>query len=187
MCAMRRAVAALLVLTAVLVSSCSLHHDARIVGIGGDPVGGAGLGDSHPHQPYLDDSIVICLDRPGTATITKVAPIHPWNGLTVDDFAAVPRVVDGDLDTPTGSTIADVTTVPSATVTQKCPHETEGTVEGAQYGYTLFVQYSKPTDDAAWDNGVRVYYRSGGRSYTTDLHFQFGLCTEAATGEPCGA
>jgi hypothetical protein len=61
-------------------------------------------------------------------------------------------------------------------VTQKCPPSSETGTDGAQYGYTLFVQFSKPKDQSAWDDGVRVYYTSGGHSYSTDLHFRVVLC-----------
>ncbi len=169
--------------TVVLASGCSaFRHDARIVGYGGDPVGAGGLSETKSHHPYLLNDIEICLDRPGDAFITDVTPINPQNGLTITNFAAVPRIyVNGGQMTDTGDTIADVTATPSREVTQACPPATETGTDGAQYGYTLFVQYTKPDDRSAWDDGIRVAYTSAGHHYTTDMHFQFALCT---TGDP---
>jgi hypothetical protein len=184
---MRRVIAPALAVFVVLVSGCSVfRHDARIVGYDG---GAIGITDSQPHQPYLSNDLVICLDRPGTAMITKIDPLNSHNGLTVNAFAAVPRVaVNGDINIPSGSTIADVTSAPSFTVTQKCPPVTETPTDGAQYGYTLFVQFSKPSDGSAWDDGVRVFYTSGGHSYTTDLHSRVALCTAGEdVGELCAS
>jgi len=169
--------------TVVLASGCSVfRHDAHIVGYGGDPIGAGGLAETKSHYPYLLNDIVICLDRPGDAFITDVTPINPQNGLTVTNFAAMPRIyMNGGLTTGSGNTIADVTPTPSREVTQACPPDTETGTDGAQYGYTLFVQYIKPDDRSAWDDGIRVAYTSAGHHYTTDLHFQFALCTK---GDP---
>jgi hypothetical protein len=181
---MRRAVIVLLAVVVLssgygLVSGCgALRRDPHIVGYGGDQAGAMGITDAKSHQPYLSNDMVICLDRPGDAFITDVVPLRPRNGLTVTAFAAVPRIaMNGGITTETGSTIADVTSTPSREVTQKCPPATEKGLDGAQYGYTLMVQFMKPDDRSAWDDGVRLSYTSSGRRYSTDLHFQVALCT----------
>jgi hypothetical protein len=103
--------ASLIVMTCLAgsLAGCSsmpwTEHDAQLY----SPVNGqVGEGQSglKPDDKLSIGDIPVCLDKPGSVTITKVEPVGAMNGMTVVAFA-VRTIPDGT--TPMGAAIGDLT------------------------------------------------------------------------------
>ncbi|PZF86478.1 hypothetical protein [Jiangella anatolica] len=142
-----------------------------------------GIFDTRPGQPYAFEEMTLCLDEPGSAVITDVAPIEPAGGFEVLDFSVQPPN-QGDsrnyLAEPTerlaaGGYPADGPMV----VDGVCPDDRTGE-GGTAFNLGIEVAYSAP--DAGTARGFRVTYESGGESLTVVRPFAISLCT-APMGE----
>jgi len=142
-------------------------------------------------SPYSLGDLTICLDRPGSVTITKVEPRNPYGGLAVDTFAVIPnpqeRGEDGFTDQPKALANLGIQTNQPAIVDHPCPPTTaEPDPNGEPQSKSLLLQFSKPTGKTAGDDGLIVKYVSDGQAHTLTIDFTVILCAaDDTTTEHC--
>ncbi|WP_432932739.1 hypothetical protein ACQPZZ_15770 [Microbispora sp. CA-135349] len=135
------------------------------------------LPDTLAHRPYSLGGWNMCLDRPGSATITKVEPIRPYNDIVIQAFSSRPHAGPG-----LGNAEKPLTELGfparSPAVTTVCDENDPHT--------ELALQYGKTRDDSAGAEGVRITYTSAGRRHTVDFHLRVLLCAPDDPVERCG-
>jgi hypothetical protein len=154
----------------------------RLIAPGFQGPAGVALPDIEAGSPYSLGDLTICLDRPGSVTITNVEPRNPYGGRAVDAFAVIPnpleRGEDDFTDVPKSLADLGVQTAAPAVVDHPCPNsETlEPDPAGEPRSRSLLRQFSKPTDETAGDDGLVIKYRSGEQSSVLTLAFSVILC-----------
>ncbi len=168
-----------LVLAPALTSGCGAF-DPRLVVSGGSgadgPVGIVVLHDTVAHRPYSLGGWDMCLDRPGSATITSVEPIRPYNDIVVQAFSSRPHTgpMLGNAEKPLTELGFPARGPAVTTVCEESDLHTE-----------LALQYGKTRDDSAGAEGVRITYTSAGRRHTVDFHLRVLLCAPGTPAERC--
>jgi hypothetical protein len=173
------------VLLATCLAACGrtrVHHAAQIVAPG---FTGAGVAypNSHEGTPYVFGDIILCLNKPGLVTLTSVEPVEARNGIRIDDFAVIPNGMEsgeGGYD-DNSVPIARIAPQPArpATMRYACPADfnPDHAVAVPQM-VALLLQYSKTTDLTASSTGVKVHYKTGGRSEWISLPWEVTLCAK---------
>lgn len=111
------------------------------------------LANVKPGQDGTFGSMVVCLDKPGSVTITGVKPVDPQGGIRIDEFGVRPWTHLGILF-KLGNLEANHFH-PGRTVDVVCNKKT-----GA--GYELAVAISRPSGAPAGMGGVVINYTSDG-------------------------
>jgi len=142
--------------------------------------------------PYTLGGMIFCITRPGTVTITKVAPYRPSGGLVVQDFAFVPDPYQAG-----GSTFYEQQGSIAQFSEQSSPYHLQDSVDRASTSRVcprdpnaptppglddmLYVQVARVTSQTASDKGIVVSYTSGGRHFADVFDWTSRLCVE---GDP---
>lgn len=140
--------------------------------------GARGIFDTRPGQPYAFEEMTLCLDEPGSAVVTEVAPIEPAGGFEVLRFAVLPigeRVHTNQLEEPVDRLAAAGYPVDGPMVVDDvCPDDQTG--EGGTV-FTLGVEVTYSASVAGTTSGFLVTYESGGETLTVVRPFGVSLCT----------
>ncbi|TDC46943.1 hypothetical protein E1212_25630 [Jiangella ureilytica] len=138
---------------------------------------GRGIYDARPGQPYAFEEMTLCLDEPGSAVVTKVAPIDPLGGFEVLGFSVRPAGHGrhaNDLEQPTDRLAAAGYPADGPMVVDDvCPDDQTG--EGGTI-FNLGVEVTYSATDAGTASGFLVTYESGGESLTVVRPFGVSLC-----------
>jgi hypothetical protein len=158
-----------LVLCAVLalsgLAACSTGAAEPTLQVAGDqgPVF-VGAGFVGPHQPVAFGSIILCLDRPGTATIREVTLIDVHGSIHLDAFGIRANPFpNGDLGIGTArSRLVDLGFDPAAprVVDTACPAPGETDTWAGGSELALETSYDDPSDPG-WAGSIEVLYDVG--------------------------
>ncbi|WP_092624588.1 hypothetical protein [Jiangella sp. DSM 45060] len=165
----------------MLVTACS-DEPPRLH----DPGYGAGRGiyDTRPDTPYTFHEMTLCLNEPGSAVVTDVAPIEPAGGFEVLGFSVLPveGPFVGHLGEPT-QRMADAGYPADGpmVVDDVCPDEQSG--EGGTV-FTLAVEVAHTDPAAGSASGFLVTYESGGETLTVVKPFGISLCAAPQQDPP---
>ncbi|MBE3014886.1 hypothetical protein IL992_37800 [Microbispora sp. NEAU-D428] len=172
--ALTRLIPPMAVVTA-LTSGCGAFGPHLIVA-GGSGADGTDAEVALPgtvaHRPYSLGGWDMCLDRPGSVTITKVELIKPYNDIVLQAFSSRPHTgpMLGMADKPL-TELGFPSRGPAVTIAcEESPLHTE-----------LALQYAKTGDAAAGAEGVRITYTSAGRRRTVDFNLRVLLCPPGDT------
>jgi len=143
-----------------------------------------------PDSPYSLGDLTICLDRPGSVTITRVEPRNAYGGLAVDAFAVIPnpqeRGEDGFTDQPKALADLGIQTNKPAIVDHPCPPATAQPDPNREpQSKSLLLQFSKANEETAGDDGLIVKYLSDGQAHTLTIDFAVILCAASDTSGHC--
>lgn len=172
--ALTRLVLPMVVVTA-MASGCGAF-DPRLVVSGGSgtdgPVAEVMLPGTVAGRPYSLGGWDMCLDRPGSVTITRVEPIKPYNDIVVQAFSSRPHTgpMLGNAEKPL-TELGFPARSPAVTVV----------CEENAFHTELALQYAKTSDATAGADGVRITYTSAGRQRTVDLNVRVLLCAPGDT------
>jgi hypothetical protein len=136
-----------------------------------------GAGKLEPGAENSFGGMVVCLDRPGSVTITGVKPVNPTGGIRIDQFGVRPSPfwkgrasfgqANGDLahnHFRAGRTV-DVT----------CDRRTGR-------GYEFAVTVSRPVSAKGRMTGVEIDYTSDGQRRTLIFPITLFLCSHKLSG-----
>lgn len=164
-----------MVVVAALASGCGAF-DPRLLVNGGSGTDGTDaevtLRDTVAHRPYSLGGWDMCLDRPGSVTITGIELIKPYNDIVLQAFSSRPHTgpMLGNAEKPLTELGFPARSPAVTTVCEESPLHTE-----------LALQYAKTGDAAAGAEGVRITYTSAGRQRTVDFNLRVLLCPPGDT------
>jgi hypothetical protein len=148
----------------------------------GDGWAAAAIPDRRGGVPYpFVGAINLCIDRPGSVTITDVHMEHSEGGLRVDGFATRRKIATGTYPGPVtfSETLAELGFAPDArTVDTVCG---KGDADVTEFA----LQFSKPTDATARGAIVHVTYQSGTVTLTHRIGFELILCAGNEKAAEC--
>jgi hypothetical protein len=131
--------------------------------------GGVGSAPSDGHVPLVVEDLTLCLDQPGTVTITGVRPTRSEGGLVIQAFAVRPWVGGGFVGEPGTLAAAGYHPEGPQRVSRTCRPDGDG-------GTQLAIQLERTGDRTASLDGITVEYLSDGYPHTVDLAAQAALC-----------
>ncbi|GLX07137.1 hypothetical protein [Microbispora sp. NBRC 16548] len=158
-----------------MTSGCGAF-DPRLIVNGGSgtdgPDGEVMLHDTVARRPYSLGGWDMCLDRPGSVTITRVELIKPYNDIVLQAFSSRPHTgpMLGNAEKPLTELGFPARSPAVTVVCEENPLHTE-----------LALQYAKTGDATAGADGVRITYTSAGRQRTVDFSLRVLLCAPGDT------
>src|SRR5262245_19665053 len=192
-CARLGLVVSLVALAAVSCASSPAHPGC--LGSGGI---GFGEADTVANQPYTFGGLVVCLDRPGLVIIDKLVPVNATGGLRIDDWVAVPNPFITGAALPFGSEDESIQrlgasrddprinmAIATRVVAHPCPTKANER-DRATAPIWFYMQFSKPTDATAADDGLAILYTSGGRNFVLLVPWSDALCGPDRRTDLCG-
>ncbi|MCP2323470.1 hypothetical protein HDA40_001977 [Hamadaea flava] len=141
---------------------------------------GVSFHDLPPGRPTSIGDLAICIDRPGSIRIDRVAAKDVFGSLTLDEFAAIPTISDGrfhpfenkhqaiaqyGIDTAADVVVSEVCT--SKPGTQPAPTD--------RFAW-LILQYTRQTAESAGNSGITIYYTSGTGQHADVAEWSVSLC-----------
>ncbi|MEU6425102.1 hypothetical protein ABZ860_04330 [Microbispora sp. NPDC046973] len=130
------------------------------------------LHDTVAHRPYSLGGWDMCLDRPGSVTVTGVELIKPYNDIVLQAFSSRPHrgAMLGMAEKPLTELGFPARSPAVAVACEESTLHTE-----------LALQYAKSGDADAGAEGVRITYTSAGRERTVDFNLRVLLCAPGDT------
>jgi hypothetical protein len=138
----------------------------------GPRLSGGGGGVSTPvsdeRTPFLVEDIGVCLDSPGTVTITGVRPAKSEGGIVLQAFAVRPWVGGGYVGEPG--------TLAAAGYHPEGPQQVSTACSAGGGGTQLAIQIERTGHRTATLDEIAVDYLSDGYRHTADLDALSALC-----------
>ena len=116
--------------------------------------------------------LMLCVTGKAPATITSVTPVRPSGGFVVQEWGVRPNPWQTGTGNGLGAERKPLSAFPSFRHQQ-----VTGQCESSEPASELGVQVSKPRDDTATANGLRVTYRIGDRTGSFVLPYTIILCS----------
>jgi hypothetical protein len=174
------------------VAACGGPAPARILSLA-DGGNGDGYDAAKVNQPYTFLGPEFCLNRSGTAVITKIEPYEPSGGMVVQDFAFVASPFElgarpymetkgsiqqlGRFGSP--GHIAGLTAPKAKILTVVCKGKPGGKTAGVTDD-ALYIQIARTSSVEAGDQGIVIDYTSAGHRYRTRYDWSQWLCPKPA-------
>lgn len=190
---MRKGLARLTLAFAAMVMACESPNssdDARILPqIEPGATAGVAFTDTKPNLPYTVGDLIMCLSRPGRVVLDRIESKDPFGGLVLDAFAVIPnegeRGGNGFSDDNRNRTLSELGLLPEGPVVmdKQCPDFDSQTPDPGRtpQSVALLLQYSKPTEHTAGNNGIVIHYTSGEHTYQAVVGWEVVLCAPGDT------
>lgn len=145
------------------------------IGEGGIIVG-EGMATYEYGQPYLYGGMRLCLNRPGSVTVTNVRLENPSGGIRLEDHALYPR--DGSSNTDLVGN-GEPSTIQSKPLPERDPEVSQVCSPAAspiQRRSELVLQLSDRDDASGHTSAFLVDYTVGGRDRTLRIAIEYSFC-----------
>jgi hypothetical protein len=171
------------------VTGCGSHNSGRgdgpqLVTPGAPNTVTVGLGHVQPDDVQSFGSMILCLDRKGSVTLTGVQPVQPHGGVQIKEWGVRPSPWwKHDHGTGIGALHGDLAHNHFAIgrkVSVTCDPATGR-------GYELAVSVSMPDRTPASMRGLHVEYDSNGQQRSLDYPITILLCPRGEVGDTCVA